>query len=105
MSKLFTVTLTDFSDLPPAERSTAETRYTREIERVLGGHESVAQVYRAWLDANEAEASELSTDVAVQAVRWPRAADKAAQAGFRSLGEPGGAYFEVRLERSDEVVS
>jgi hypothetical protein len=95
----YTVALQDGRDLPTRERIDAEVRFARELERVLGGEDGIAEVYRAWMEASESEANQIDTSTATKAVRWPRAFDAARQAGFSKLGDIGEAHFEVRLER------
>lgn len=103
MSKPYTVALVDFRGLPAPHRIAAEVRYIRELERACGGPDEVSRIYQAWTEASESEANQLGGEVAALAVRWPRAADAAARAGFRDLGEVGEAYFEIRLVTLDAV--
>lgn len=99
MTKPYTVALQQATDLPIRERIEAEVRFAKELERALGGEDAVAEVYKAWLDASESEANQIDTSTATKAVRWPKAAEAARQAGFRKLGDIGEAHFEIRLER------
>lgn len=101
MTKPYTVALQEARDLPMRERIEAEVRFAKELERALGGEDAVAEVYKAWLDASESEANQIDTSTAMKAVRWPRAADAARQAGFSKLGDIGEAHFEVRFERHE----
>ncbi|WP_295850307.1 hypothetical protein [uncultured Xylophilus sp.] len=95
---LYTVTLCDVHGLPADARIKAETRYCAELERLLGGPEDVARAYGAWCEAADADASEISTEVANAATRWSKSAQSARDAGLRGMGEEAEiAYFEVRL--------
>ncbi|MBC7602475.1 MAG: hypothetical protein H7255_07415 [Ramlibacter sp.] len=89
--------MVEFRDLPAAHRIAAEVRYIRELERACGGPDKVARIYQAWIEASESEANQIGGETAALAVRWPSAADTAARAGFRDLGEVGETYFDVRL--------
>jgi hypothetical protein len=95
----YTVALVDAEGLPSALRIAAETRFATSLERSLGGVEEVEAALRAWTAASEADAVDLDKRTMEQAVRWPRAANMAAQAGFRDLGELPGAHFDVKLPR------
>jgi hypothetical protein len=98
MNKPYCVALQEAPDLPMRDRIEAEVRFARELERALGGEEAVAETYRSWINATEADANELDAQTAEKAVRWPRAAEAATRAGLSKLGFAE-AYFEVRLER------
>ncbi|OVZ58827.1 hypothetical protein CDO44_14095 [Pigmentiphaga sp. NML080357] len=95
---MYTVTLQDYPQLPDDLRRQAERRYARTLEKTLGGIEGIAAAYKAWNWAEESF-GELSEEERSLALRWQRAAMRAAQEGFASLGETDSAYFEVRLER------
>jgi hypothetical protein len=99
MNKPYTVALQEARDLPDRERIEAEVCFGRELERVLGGGEYVAETYAAWLTVNEYEANQIDRETAISAARWPVAMNAAIQAGFSRLGDIGDAHFEVRLER------
>jgi hypothetical protein len=98
MNKPYTVAIHEARDLSVRERIDAEVRFARALERSLGGEQAVADVYRSWISANESDAGDLDVQTAEMAVRWPRAADAATQAGLSNVGMSE-AYFEVRLER------
>jgi hypothetical protein len=98
MNKPYTVALQEAPGLPVRDRIEAEVRFARELERALGGEDAVAETYRSWINANEADASELDAQTAEKAVRWPRAAEVATRAGLSKLGIAE-AFFEVRLAR------
>jgi hypothetical protein len=98
MNKPYTVALQEAPGLPVRDRIEAEVRFARELERALGGEDAVAETYRSWINASEADANELDAQTAEKAVRWPRAADAATRAGLSKLGFAE-AYFEVRLAR------
>jgi len=99
MEHPYTVTLIDAVDLPTAARIEAETRYAKALERNLGSPAEVAAVLKAWEAANDSSIEDIDQQTAETAVRWPRAAEQAQQAGMRNLGEMPGAHFEVRLSR------
>ncbi len=85
--------------LPTRDRIDAEVRFVRELERVLGGSEYVAETYAAWLAVTECHANEIDRARAISAARWPVAMNAANHAAFAQLGDVGEAHFEVRLER------
>lgn len=93
----YTVALRDYPELPPRERCAAETRYTRTLERKLGGPEVVAEALRAVMQFEESDGSDASAEDLAMARQWTRAAQAAREAGYQGLGEVDGAYFEVRL--------
>lgn len=101
MQKPFSVSLQGVEDLPPAERISAEVRFIKELERNLGGEVAVVEIYRAWTEAAEAEASELSEETSTLAVKWPKAFNAAQRAGLKNIGE-GDAHFEFHLERQTD---
>jgi hypothetical protein len=97
MDKQYSVGLLGAEGLPPAERIAAEVRFIKELERSLASEDEVVKVYRAWREASECEASELSADTSSLAVRWPKAFDKAQRNGLKNIGESD-AHFELQLE-------
>ena len=98
MNSPYSVSLQRFEALPASDRIAAEIRFAKELERSLGSGEAVAEVYRAWCNTAEADASKLSAATSPLAVKWPKAFDAAQRAGLKNIGE-GDAHFELRLER------
>ncbi|AYQ26570.1 MULTISPECIES: hypothetical protein [unclassified Polaromonas] len=98
MDKPYSVSLQGVEGLPSAERISAELRFIRELERTFGNSETVVDVYRAWRDACDCDASELSAETSSLAVRWPKAVDAAQRAGLKNIGDSD-AYFELQLEQ------
>lgn len=98
MDKPYSVSLQDVESLPIAERISAEVRFVKEIEKSLGSAEDVVATYRAWLEASECEASELSAGTSSLAIKWPNAFGTAQRAGLKNIGE-WDAHFELHLER------
>lgn len=94
---VYTVALRDYPELPLRERSAAENRYGRVLERKLGGPEVVADALRAVMLLEESDGSDASAEDLALARQWTRAAQAAREAGYQGLGEVDGAYFEVRL--------
>ena len=92
----YTVTLIDFPDAPSGVIATAETRFRRELDKLLG--DEVEPALKAFENASESSADELTKDEIALAARWAKAYDAAKTAGFRALGEADEAYFEVRAE-------
>lgn len=90
----YTVKLIDFPGLLPEAQVDAENRFKRALEKQLG--EEVVRVLRAFRDASDTSATDLSKDDIATASRWPKAYDAAKTAGFRDLGSADEAYFEVR---------
>ena len=93
----YTVALRDFPDLQDKDRIAAETRYIRALERQLGGADAVAQALRTVLRLEESDGSDISAEDKATAGRWVKAANAAREAGYQSLGESEGAYFDVQL--------
>lgn len=98
MHKPYTVALLGAHNLPVRDRIEAEVRFARELERVLGGGEYVAESYAAWLRVNECEASHIDRETSISAARWPVAMNAAIQAGLSRLNNVS-SQFHVRLER------
>ncbi|MDB5884660.1 MAG: hypothetical protein JWR74_831 [Polaromonas sp.] len=95
----YTITLQDFPDIPEDTRLKVEEQYRRDLEKALGGSDDVLPTYRAWLSVSESGNEQLNPDDLALAAKWQKASDLARQAGFRSLGESGEAYFEFKLSR------
>ena len=95
----YRITLQDFPEIPQDARLKAEDQYRRALEKALGGPDKVVPSYRAWLSVSESGNDQLSKEEVAQATKWQKASDLARQAGFRSLGESGEAYFEFKLSR------
>jgi hypothetical protein len=95
----YLVSLREADGLPAGLRIAAEARFATVLERSLGGPAQVAHAFRAWTSASECAAEELDKASVTAAMRWPRAADLARQAGLREVGELPGAHFEVKLPR------
>lgn len=98
MDKPYSVSLQGVEGLPAVERIAAEVRFIKDLERTFGSAEAVVAVYRAWREASECEASELSAETSSLAVKWPKAFETAQRAGLKNIGE-GDAHFELQLER------
>ena len=92
----YTVKLVDFPDAPADVIATAESRFRRELDKLLG--ESVEAALKAFENASESGADELSKDELALAATWAKAYETAKTAGFRALGEADEAYFEIRLD-------
>lgn len=75
VTTLYTVALQESLDLPIRERTEAEVRFAKELERAVGGEDAVAEVYKAWLDVSESEANQIDSSTATKAVRRHRPAD------------------------------
>ncbi|WP_313312953.1 hypothetical protein [Pulveribacter sp.] len=93
---LYIVALHDApSSLPADARITAETRYSRELERALGGPEQVAATLDAVLSL---EGADVVTDAdKALAGRWQKASVTARERALSQIGETEEAYFEVRV--------
>ena len=98
MDKPYSVSLQGEEGLPAAEKISAELRFVKELERSLGSAEAVVAVYRAWREASECEASEVSSETYSLATKWPKAFETAQRAGLKNIGE-GDAHFALHLER------
>lgn len=71
----------------------AEARFLRELERLLG--DDLVPALRAFEAVQDSSAEDLSKDEIRMAGRWSTAYDKARLAGMRELGDTGEAYFAV----------
>lgn len=98
MDKPYSVALQGVDGLPPAERIAAEVRFIKDLERSLGSADAVVAVYRAWQEASESEANQLSAETSSLAVKWPKAFDTAQRAGLKNIGDSD-AHFELNLDR------
>ena len=92
----YTVNLIDFPDAPADVISAAEARFRRELDKLLG--DGVKPALKAFENASESSANELTKEEIALAANWAKAYDAAKTAGFRALGEADEAYFEVRLD-------
>ncbi len=86
----YTVNLIDFPN------ATAESRFRRELDKLLG--DNIEQTLKAFENASESSAGELTKDEIGLPASRAKAYDAAKTAGFRALGEADKAYFEVRVE-------
>lgn len=90
----YTVKLIDFPGLLPEAQADAENTFRSTLHKQLG--EDVMPVWKAFQDAADSSASDLSKNDIATANRWPKAYDATKTAGFRNLGTADEAYFEVR---------
>jgi general stress protein YciG len=95
----YAVTLYDFPHLENADREKAQKRYRDALERHYGDPERVAEAYRTWNTVAENDGGETSGADLLEATKFQKALERAREAGFRGLGEPQEAYFEIRLAR------
>jgi hypothetical protein len=93
----YTVKLIDFPDAPADVIASAESRFRRELDKLLG-EDGVAPALKAFENASESSANELSKDELALAATWAKAYESAKTAGFRALGEADEAYFEIRID-------
>jgi hypothetical protein len=97
MEATYAVALCDYPHLPEHERTRAEARYARVLERQFGGAAQVAQALHIVQGLEDTPPEEI-TEAAKSVFRqWGKASQAAGQAGFQGLGEAEGCYFEVRL--------
>ena len=68
MVKPYSVSLQGIEGLPGAERTSAKLQFSRELKRAFGSSGAVVDIYRAWRDACECGASELSVQISSLAV-------------------------------------
>lgn len=92
----YTVKLIDFPDAPADVIASAESRFRRELDKLLG--DGVEPALKAFENASESSADELTKDEIGLAANWAKAYDAAKTAGFRALGEADEAYFEIRID-------
>lgn len=93
----YVISLLDAQGIAAPARILAETRFACALERSLGDAAEVVRSYRAWQVLRECEAQELDERTIHAAMRWPRAAAAARQAGLLELGSVPAAHFEVLL--------
>jgi hypothetical protein len=96
MNPHYAVALEGADDLPQREKSSAEARFMKEIERSFGSPEAMLEVYSAWREACDSDASELNAKTSALAVQWPKAFNSAQRAGLKNIGE-GDAHFELSM--------
>lgn len=92
----FTVTLCDYPELPEPQRSRAEARYARVLERQLGSAEQVQQTLALVQSLEDTPPEEITEDAKLAFTRWMKAARAAAEAGLQGLGGTESCFFEVR---------
>lgn len=96
IDRTYTVALCDYAELPLKERTAAEMRYAKALERRLGTPDDVAHALKAVTRLSE-DGGESSPE-AVQLMRqWRLATDAARLAAFQGLGESHEAWFDLRL--------
>lgn len=93
----YTVALRDYpEDLPAVQREKVEKRYARELERVFGGPEQVAEALET-MEALESSAPDVLSPGELSVVKlWGKASTAAREAALRDLGDADGTYFDVR---------
>jgi hypothetical protein len=96
MNQHYEVALEGVDDLPAREKSSAEARFMKEIERSFGSAEAMLEVYSAWREACDNDASELNAKTLALALQWPKAFNTAQRAGLKNIGE-GDAHFELSM--------
>jgi hypothetical protein len=95
---LYTVTLSDYPDLPAKERMAAEARYCKALERRIGPPEDVAHVLKAIERlTDDSEVSEPSDETRKLVSHWHLACNVARTAGLQGLGDLPEAWFNVRV--------
>ena len=90
-----TVTLQDYPSGNVDTVAQAVNRFRRELERRLGDETDAAA--KAFQNASESEANELTKEEHRLASDYAAAYDAARTAGFRDLGDVQEAFFDVRL--------
>jgi len=94
----YTVTLSDYPDLPAKERMAAEARYCKALERRIGPPEDVAHVLKAIERlTDDSEVSEPSDETRKLVSHWHLACNVARTAGLQGLGDLPEAWFNVRV--------
>lgn len=96
---LFRVALCDYPDLSDEQRTRAETRYARTLERQLGGQEAVCQHLSLLQHLEDAPPEDITEDAKAAYHRWAKAVRAAAEVGMQGLGAEDGCFFEVLLEK------
>ena len=94
----FVVTLCDYPQLPDTERARAEARYTRVLERQLGGTDQVTQALALMEGLEDTPPEEVSEQARMLYPRWVKAAKLATEAGLQGLGESETCFFEIKRD-------
>nr|WP_315430949.1 hypothetical protein [uncultured Albidiferax sp.] len=95
---LYTVTLTDYLELPAKERIAAEARYCKALERRIGPPEDVVHALKAVERlADDGDVSELTDEARRLVSQWHLACNTARTAGLQGLGDLPEAWFDVRV--------
>lgn len=102
MAKSYLVSLEGVEGLPSAGKIAAEVSFIKQLERSLGSEEAVVEVYRAWMEASESDATEVSKEIWALAAKWSKAFEAAQRAGLKNIGE-GDAHFELHLESQGQA--
>lgn len=92
---LYRVTLRDYPELPERDRTLAELRFCKVLERKLGTPEDIALRAAAGRRVAEDSDGEVSAEDLQLAKEWFKVYDLARQAGFSGLGDSQEAYFDV----------
>lgn len=95
IATVFSVVLYDFPGLDPDQTHAAESRFMVTASRELGGPDQVLPAYDAFLAAHESVEADMSFEEVRRAAEWAQAYEKARAAGFRGLGDPADAYFQI----------
>jgi hypothetical protein len=90
----YTVTLVGFSGASRDVVHAAETRFRTALDKALG--DRVLAALKAFEDAAKADADARTLGQMASSAEWRKAYELAQAAGFRTLGDPGKAYFDVR---------
>jgi hypothetical protein len=94
----YTVSLTNYPDLPAKERMAAEVRYCKVLESKVGPPEDVVHALKAVERlAGDGDVTELTDEARRLVSQWHQACNTARTAGLQGLGDVPEAWFDVRV--------
>lgn len=95
---LYTVSLTDYPNLPTKERVAAEVRYCKALERRIGPPGDVVHALKAVERlADDGHVAELTEEARRLVNQWHLACSTARTAGLQGLGDLPEAWFDIRV--------
>lgn len=97
--RLVSITIKDDSTEDVEDRAKAEWRRRKELERALGGAQTVCEALWAITDGRERDREDLAPDERVLAERCGDALPRARSEGIAGLTEVQAAWFDVRIPK------
>jgi hypothetical protein len=98
LETLYTVSLTDYPELPEKEQLAAQARYCKALERRIGSPEDVVEALKVMERlADDGDVSELSEETLRLVNQWRLACVTARTAALQGLGDLPEAWFDIRV--------